>query len=160
MRSRILNSKYLTLLAVIITFSSCDKNCVFEKNTEIPDNLWNADNKVKFEVDVKDTIAPHNFYINVRQADGYPFREIYLFITTEFPNGKKAVDTLDCILADEKGKWLGDGLGDIFDNRIAFKKGVRFPALGKYTFTLEQAMRIKELPLIMDVGLRIEKQEK
>ncbi|MBK9478712.1 MAG: hypothetical protein IPN99_07715 [Bacteroidetes bacterium] len=38
-----------------------------------------------------------------------------------------------------------------------FKKGVRFRKTGTYRFTLEQAMRVENLPLIMDVGMRIEK---
>ena len=153
------SSSFLLIISALF-LSSCDKNRVFEENKEIPDNLWKVENKIKFEVDVKDTIHPHNFYINVRNSDGFPYRNIFLFITTDFPNGKKAIDTLDCILADENGKWLGDGLGDIFDNQIPFKKRVRFPLTGKYSITIEQGMRVPELPLIMDVGIRIEKAEK
>ena len=55
------------------------------------------------------------------------------------------------------GRWLGDGLGDIFDNRILFKEGVKFPQAGEYRFELFQAMRINPLPGIMDAGIRIEK---
>ena len=68
-------------------------------------------------------------------------------------------DTLECILADEKGKWLGNGLGDIYDNQILFKKNVRFPLAGKYTFEIQHGMRADIVPLIMDVGLRIAKTE-
>ena len=66
-------------------------------------------------------------------------------------------DTLECILADEKGKWLGTGIGDIYDNQIPFKKNVLFPKKGKYKFEIEQGMRTDIVPLIMDIGLRIEK---
>lgn len=144
------------LLPVLFLFSSCDSVRVFEKNEKISDAIWNKDEKVSFVVNVTDTINSHNFYINVRNADGYPYSNIYIFITTVFPDQKFSRDTLECILADESGGWLGKGLGDIFDNQILFKKGVRFPVQGKYTFTMEQAMRTEELPLIMDVGMRIE----
>jgi len=82
-----------------------------------------------------------------------------LFIKTVFPNGKFSNDTLECVLADEKGKWLGTGLGDIYDNQIPFKRNVRFPMAGTYRFEIEQGMRTETVPLIMDVGLRIEKAE-
>lgn len=150
--------KYIALL-FLFTLSSCDQNRLYEENKTIPDNLWDKSNIVSFEVDVQDTITPHHFYINVRNADGYPYSNLFMFITTKFPNGKIAKDTLECILADDKGKWLGDGLGDIWDNQIPFKKNVRFPLKGKYIFELEQAMRVDQLPLIMDVGLRIERRE-
>jgi gliding motility-associated lipoprotein GldH len=68
-------------------------------------------------------------------------------------------DTLDCILADEKGKWLGSGIGDIYDNQIPFKRNVRFPLPGTYSFEIQQGTRKDDIPLIMDVGLRIEKAE-
>ena len=64
------------------------------------------------------------------------------------------------MLADERGQWLGDGMGDIWDNRILFKKDFKFPQTGKYRFELEQAMRINPLPGIMDVGMRIERADK
>ena len=79
---------------------------------------------MKFEVNIADTITPHNFYINVRNADGYPYGNIFMFIKTTFPNGKMSNDTLECTLADEKGKWLGSGIGDLYDNQIPFKKNV------------------------------------
>ena len=147
------------LLFIFYFLSSCDSARVYEKNQEISDGVWNKDEKISFEVEIADTITPHNFYVNVRNADGYPYSNIYIFITTIFPDHKFSRDTLECILSDETGKWLGNGLGDIFDNQIFFKKGVRFPGRGKYTFVMEQAMRADELPLIMDVGLRIEKQQ-
>ena len=81
-----------------------------------------------------------------------------MFLETEFPNKTLSRDTVECILADDAGKWLGDGSGDIWDNRILFKKGVRFRQAGKYIFSLEQAIRVQNLPMIMDVGMRIEKQ--
>ena len=60
-------------------------------------------------------------------------------------------------LADDKGQWLGDGMGDIWDNRALFRERMRFPQSGLYTFEIEQAMRQNPLPQIMDVGLRIER---
>ena len=148
----------ISLASVIsVFFISCDKNRVFEENTEIPGNVWKMENRLKFEVNITDTVSSHNFYINIRNSDSYPYSNLFLFVTTRFPNGKFARDTVECTLADESGKWLGDGLGDLWDNKILFKQGARFPLAGKYEFEFEQAMRVEDLPLIVDAGLRIEK---
>lgn len=149
--------RYFFFLVSATLLFSCDNKRIYEENKEISDMVWNADEKISFEVDVTDTIYGNNFYVNIRNADNYGYSNIYLFVNTTFPDGKIAKDTLECILADENGKWLGNGAGDIWDNRILFKTNVRFPMKGKYIFTYEQAMRVLDLPMIMDVGLRIEK---
>jgi gliding motility-associated lipoprotein GldH len=151
-------SSTLLLLSVLF-FSACDNARIFEKNQALPETGWAQSNVVKFDVDIKDPATPANFYVNVRNADGYPYSNIFLFIKTVFPNGKMSNDTLECVLADEKGKWLGSGLGDIYDNQIPFKRNARFPLAGTYHFEIEQGMRTDTIPLIMDVGLRIEKAE-
>jgi len=147
---------------LLITFSavlifSCDPNRVYEKNIRIPDGLWDRNKPVRFELIVEDTITPHNPYINVRNAGMYPVSNIYLFVTTVAPSGHSIKDTVQIILADEKGKWLGKGLGDIWDNQQLYKENVRFAQKGKYVFEYEQAMRLEKLPFILDVGLRVEK---
>ncbi len=76
---------------------------------------------------------------------------------TKYPDGFVSRDTLECILADESGAWLGDGSGDIFDNQILFKKNFKMKQKGNYVFVLEQGMRVENLPMIMDVGIRLEK---
>ncbi len=152
-------SSVLAIILCLLVFASCDSNRIYEQNETIPESGWNTDDVKKFEVEIKDPATPVNFYINVRHADGYPYSNLFLFIKTNLPGGKASVDTLECMLADEKGKWLGSGVGDIYDNQIPFKRNVRFPQAGKYVFEIQQGMRTDGVPLIMDVGLRIEKTE-
>jgi gliding motility-associated lipoprotein GldH len=93
----------------------------------------------------------------VRNTSLYPMSNLYLFITTIAPSGHSIRDTVEVILADEKGKWLGSGLGDIWDLQQLYKENVRFAQQGRYIFEYEQAMRTEKLPFILDVGLRVEK---
>lgn len=139
--------------------ASCDKNMVFEENTAIKDHSWDTAQVVKFEVNIQDTVTPHNFYVNVRNGDAYKYSNLYMLINTTFPNGKSSHDTLECVLADQKGRWLGEGIGDLWNNQILFKKNVRFPVPGTYKFEFRQFMREERLPMITDIGMRIEKQE-
>jgi len=145
----------VALTAILLI--SCDPNRMFEKNIRIPDGIWDRNNPVRFEVVVEDTITPHNLYINVRNTGMYPVSNLYLFVTTIAPSGHTIKDTVQVILADERGKWLGTGLGDIWDNQKLYKEQVRFAQKGEYIFEYEQAMRLEKLPFILDVGLRVEK---
>ena len=156
------NTAFFLLLGFTLFAVSCDRYRVYEENIKIKDGIWNVHDTVFFNVDIADTVSPVNMYINVRIAGMYQFENLYMFVTTWFPNGKSQRDTVECILADTRG-WLGNGLGDIWDNQILYRRRVQFPMTGKYIFAYEQAQRfgdkafIENLPFIMDLGLRIEK---
>jgi len=148
-----------TFLSLLLLVFSCDPSRVYEENIKIPEGVWLHEHPIAFEVAITDTITPYNLYINVRNSGMYPMQNLYVFITTTAPSGHSVKDTVQVMLADNKGKWLGKGLGDIWDLQRPYKRNVRFVQTGKYLFEFEQAMRMEKLPFILDVGLRIEKTE-
>lgn len=152
-------ARYFFFFSLVLFLFSCDQNAVFEKNISIPDHKWDMTNILRLETEISDTSSPHNIYINVRNGSGYEFSNLFLFMTTITPKGLVAHDTLEITLADDRGKWLGSGSGDVWDNRILFKKNFKFPDAGLWHFELQQAMRINPLPQVMDAGMRIEKVE-
>ena|ERR1041384_2659329 len=157
LRINIITLSFIAFVVILFSIASCDPKRVYEKNEKIDNNNWDQNVPLVFLVNISDTIQPYNVYINVRNAGFYGFSNLFLFINSRFPQGQSERDTLECTLASPEGRWLGDGLGDIWDNRILFKKNVHFPQAGEYRFELIQAMRINPLPGIMDAGIRIEK---
>lgn len=152
------HSGWLIILFILL-ITSCDPNQVYEENKEISNYSWHKDSVVTFNVNVQDTINPHNIYVNVRNTSQYKMQNLFLFITTTSPNGSELVDTFECYLADDRGKWTGSGWGDIYDNQFLYKQNIRFPISGNYRFEYVQAMRTEKLEYISDIGLRIEKVE-
>ena len=144
-------------VCILLTLLSCDPNRIYEKNIKIPDGIWYKDHKVSFEVFIDDTASAHNLYMNVRNTSLYPFSNLFLFIETRAPSGHAIRDTFEVILADDRGKWLGSGLGDIWDLQQIYKRNVRFAQRGNYSIQYEQAMRMDRLPFVLDTGLRIER---
>src|SRR5262249_51197469 len=121
-----------TLIFVLV---SCNKDVVYSDYRRIDETSgWAKSEQLKFDFDAQDTNQLYDVYINVRNAESYPFRNLFMFLHTTYPNGKKVTDTIECILADERGKWLGSGMGDLYDNSILFKKNARFHQKGKYNF--------------------------
>lgn len=145
----------LTLLSLLFVFSSCDHNMVFEGSSAIPECNWKSNEPVRIEFEVRDTIALHNFFLTIRNRDEYEFRNLFVFVELEFPNGKISIDTVECVLADPTGKWYGKGGGSLYDNRILFKQDKRFPLAGRYKVSISQGMRKEKLKGICDVGLRL-----
>jgi len=138
-------------------FFSCNKNVVFSEYKKLPEEGWRISNKLSYDVTIEDNSKYHNVFLTVRHADAYPYSNLYLFLTTTYPDGKISTDTLECILANKKGEWLGDGAGDLWDHKIPLKKNLHFPQNGKYIFTFEQGMRSDPLPMILDFGMIVEK---
>ncbi len=145
--------------------ASCtDERLVFEQNIEIADARWAVSERAVLEVEVTDTVSQHNFLVNVRNTEEYPYRNLYLFLKTTFPNGKSSRDTIGLYLADAHGRWLGKGNGYLNMGRypgasVMYAYNKRFPLSGKYTFEIEQAMRTDTLIGIRNIGLRIEKMQ-
>lgn len=143
--------------AFVLSVISCSNNVVYSKYQTFENNEWHAKDKAVFDIEISDTQTLNNINLMVRHADAYPYNNVFLFVTTNYPDGKVLTDTMEIILANQKGEWLGSGAGDIFDFKVPVKKNVRFPLPGKYKFTFEQGMRVDPLPMIMDLGFEIEK---
>ena len=139
---------------------SCDSNKVFDQYIEVENATWKRENIAKFSIDITDTTNAHNLYINVRNKGNYPYSNLYMFVKIEGPDGNFSIDTVNCILADKSGKWLGNGIGDLWDVKVPYIGGFKFAKSGNYEFSFEQAMRVENgLEGITDIGLRIERKE-
>jgi len=151
-------AKILTVIFLSLLFLSCDTNKVFEEYIAVDNNIWKKEDRADFVFEVVDTTSPHNIYINIRNTGDYSFSNLYLFLTIKGPNGNYTIDTVNCQLADNRGKWLGSGVGDLWDLKIPYIGNFKFAQQGKYIVSYEQAMRVKNgLKGISDIGLRIER---
>ena len=112
-----------------------------------------------YTVTIDDTVSIYNFDLSIRTSTGYPYRNMYLFVVTSFPSGNTVTDTLTCRIADEKGKWLGRGAGDLRELTIPYKSNVYFPEKGEYHFRVIHGMRDTVLKGVYDMGMKISLKE-
>jgi gliding motility-associated lipoprotein GldH len=148
---------FILILASVILLSSCNSNVVYTDSLPMASKTWELMNIASFRVSINDTVNSNNVIFTIRTGSSYPFRNIYLFISTTSPDGKNITDTLEYYLADEKGKWYGKGFGDIHELNLPYKSNVFFPLKGTYLFKIQHGMRIEDLNGVYDFGLRIEK---
>lgn len=150
---------FIFLISLFI-LSSCNNDVVFTDSIEMPDQTWKISDTPNFNVTVTDTINNNDISFIIRTGSLYPFRNIYIFVTTSAPDGKSRTDTLQYYLADEKGNWTGKGFGDIKELVLPYRTNVFFPLKGTYRFKMQHGMRIEDLKGVYDFGLRIEKTSK
>jgi len=142
---------------VLWVFSGCHFKRVYEENTAIPDYVWLAENIPEFEVEIEDTAAVYDIYVNIRHTFYYNYSNLWVVMHTKFPTGEKLEKRVELPLAEKDGKWHGDCLGDICDARVPIQQNAYFETPGTYVFRIEQNMRQNPLGHVMAVGLRIER---
>lgn len=154
---RILKSIIFLLLLVISV--SCDKDTLYKAYEDVEDGLWPVNKTYTFQFEVRDTAQTYNLCYLIRNAQQYPYYNLYLTREMKGPDGKTMYARLDeMYLSDQTtGKPRGSGLGDLFDHKIAFQRNYRFSHPGRYSLSITQSMRQNPLPYIMGVGLSIEK---
>lgn len=159
-------TKYYFIIGAFLMLVGCDKNRVFDTYESIESIGWHKDSIQEFELPIMDSIAEYNMYFNIRNSNDYPFSNLYVISTIEYPNGKNQVDTLEYEMALLDGKWLGEGGSSIKESKLWYKENFKFKEDGKYKISIAQAMRkngsvdgITFLKGITDVGLRVEKKE-
>ena len=145
------------LIILSLLFISCDNSRILDENIDFVNETWHKDSALVFNVEITDTLAVYNIFLNNRITRQYEYSNLYLFIDTELPNDNAIRDTLECVLLDPSGEFLGKGFGSVWSNKIRYRSHIRFPYKGNYKFTIEQAMRDEQLKHILSAGIRIEK---
>jgi len=155
-------SKYtfLPLISLVVLAVACRRDVIYTDSRAIPSEIWSLDNIPEFKAGITDTASLCNVYFTLRTGTSYPYRNIWLFVNTVAPSGKSITDTLQYMLADEKGKWFGKGFGDIHELDLPFRTGVYFSEKGTYTFMIRHGMRDENLKGVYDLGLMISKTKK
>jgi gliding motility-associated lipoprotein GldH len=74
-----------------------------------------------FEFDVEDSLSEYNFTVNVRHRANYPYQNMWLFVQQISPDSSIVNDTIEFYLADNRGKWLGKGIGAVYTMPVLIK---------------------------------------
>lgn len=135
----------------------CGEPPLVAETADVDLDGWPGDSVVTFRWDVQDTLSRHDLILDLRHASTYSFSNLYLFLTYRFPNGKSRVDTIECTLADELGRWRGSGFGDLVDQRFMLQPDVQFPLRGRYGLQIAHGMRNDPIEGVANVGIRLER---
>ena len=144
----------------LLLFASCNTN-VNSSYSIFKDNSWHADSIITVSHVVVDSTTKHNMYLKVRHNTDFEYQNIFLFVSF-----REKTDTIEVILSEKSGKWLGKGFGDIKEVDYCFAENIIFNSKQTRTITIEQAMRygdeqeITSLKGIIALGLNVEKSEK
>lgn len=142
----------LTVLSSL-TLVACTNKVMFADYQSVPVTGWSADSVLTFRAPVTDTTHAYNILLHIRHTDAYPYQNMWLFTGQ---NGLPA-DTLELFLADDRGRWLGDGHATIA-MPVLYRENVRFTD-SVYTLTIQHGMRNLLLYGVSEIGVEIRQNE-
>lgn len=165
MMKRGTNVAKLMLAVIVMTCTlSCSNNTIYNQYQTIDDSQWHKDSIINFKINSTDTISKNNLYVTLRNNKDYEFSNLFLIVGIKFPNNYQIVDTLEYEMTTAEGRFLGNGITDVKENKLEYKTNVTFSLIGDYHISVQQAMRrtrdvegLNTLDGITDVGLQIEK---
>ena len=156
----------MALFLTVVMLVSCESNTVFSESQAM-DGHWGADEVVQFKLPQLDSLKKYNLFLNIRNTKEYRYNNLFLIVNMTFPHGKTVTDTLEYRMANPDGSWMGQGIGNIKENKLWYKENVQFFEEGIYTVDIAQAMRnngdvegVTKLEGITDVGFSIEEASK
>lgn len=126
-------------------------------------NGWDIEESIKFEIN--DTIDFYsNIFFFIRNNNDYPFSNIFLIASLKSNQKTYQTDTLEYMMANNKGEWLGKGFSGIKESKLYWKREWKPNFTPPYIFEIKQANRKigqikgdKKLFGIVSFGLSIER---
>ena len=149
-------NKFWFIPLIVLAIASCQTIDVYEKTASFPLHNWKSADKPSFTFEINDTTSLYKIFLVLRHEDAYNYNNIWINLTVKGPTG---IDTVrrEFILGNNRQGWLGSGMDDIYEHRVAFNDKPASLHKGKYTFTLQQDMREDPLEHILNAGVRVEK---
>ncbi len=142
---------------VLLILVGCTNNDVFFQYRAVNPKGWSKDSLYAFDIPITDTISSYNLYVNIRNRGEYPYQNLWLFLNKINPDKTQKSDSIECYLADQRGKWLGSGIGSVMEMPVLYQQNVRFKKAGTYHYKIVHGMRDTILMGINDIGMRVEK---
>ena len=145
----------VSFIAACLLFS-CGKDTVYNEYQSVNNKSWNKQDVYFFNFQITDISSAYNVSLQLRNNDQYPYKNLWILSDVAQPSGTSAKDTIEYILADDFGKWTGNGV-TLFQSSISLRNNYHFPDTGKYTISIRHGMRDDDLKGIENVGVVIEK---
>lgn len=149
------SSKLLAFIIALTLLVGCGRKEIFNSFVSIPQTGWNQDSLAVFRINVSNVDQAYDIFMQIRNDSRYPNSNLWLFIDVVSPDGHLQRDTIECMLADVNGRWLGSGWGSLYTLKWPYRLQTRFAQPGTYTFRVNHGMRQEDIEGIKNLGMLV-----
>lgn len=138
---------------------ACSDESHHENYRSLANEIWERDSNYKFNIHITE---PGIYRVSacIRHTTDYKQKNLSCYLTISNPNIPEFSDTIEVIIANENGEWVGQGLGGLKTVIQPLKQVFHFDSTGIYNLELKHRMKEKHLEGIKNVGVRITKLKK
>lgn len=143
----------LSAVMNLAALTSCsNKHASVAEFCDIPQQGWVYGNALEYQPRGLDSVALRTLLLTVRHSNAYPYRNIWLEVTTN-TMGVKTIDTLNIELADVYGRWHGSGFGPSYQ----YETAVGAPKIlsDSSKIAVRHIMRVDTLREVEQIGFTI-----
>lgn len=140
----------------VLLSSSCSNSTLYHKFETVNSDGWLRDSVLIYSCQIDSVASLYDIDIELNYNNNYQYSNLYLFVeASDTLEQQLFSDTLNITLADEYGRWLGDGWGSTYQQRVEYKKDLSFNKKGVYNIKVTQGMRDNPIGGIERVGVKI-----
>lgn len=139
---------WLTGCVIALLLAGCNGNTVYSSSKSLPEDGWNKDSVLSYHYEIMED-GQYDILLYVRHTENYPYQNMWLFVDN---------DTIEFYLADQRGRWLGNGVGRLKEMPVLYGQNKTLQK-GEYTLHIQQGMREDMLQGVSNIGVRIEKHQ-
>lgn len=149
----------LVIAALCLILPGCNdsSDVLYSRFMAVSPEGWNRLEYLEFlfsdTVEFADKGKKCDVLLVVRHSEEYDYSSLWLAVETPKEGGDVCTDSVEIVLADEEGKWLGKGQGRLYEKADTICSDTILPI--DYMISICHAMRDENLKGINDVGVII-----
>jgi len=146
--------RYSLFICIILTIVSCGPTAVYQETNKVGAE-WGYDETMSFVIEVQDTAQLYDLLLQLSHSATFRYQNLYVEITTVYPDGNKVSDVLSLQLANKLGRWSGKCGSENCQVDIVLQEAFRFRQIGAHTITIAQHSREVQLDGINSGTLKL-----
>ena len=145
-------------LAVIVLFSACSDNVVFDQKHNFAGSTWMRFEAEDFDVNINNTEDCYDIYFSVVvDTNVLKLKNIPLVVNIADEEGGRRTFMCDVPFKNKKGEFAGKSMGNFIEVTGKAREYFYFNTKGIHKFSVKNATQYYELKGISSIALKIEK---
>lgn len=149
--------RYLIGLTILVCVVSCNQGEAYYKFIPISNHEWDKSQAIFFIVDSSSIMPTKNYALSLELSHSinYQYKNLFLVLEHTLQDSISLKDTVEMVLIDDSGKWLGTGNGPTRQLSKLYKTSMKIDTALHNKVTVRHAMRDSKLIGIEKIGLKI-----
>lgn len=152
-RLNILLCCLMLLLAAVSCGSGGGASDRFSRFEALPENGWAYGDSVTFSTSGLDSVGYGKISVALRHNDRFLYQNLWLEVSYNDVNGCRVCDSVNIVLADSHGRWVGKGIGSDYQCEVELPRQAFIP--DSALISVRHIMRVDTLRGVDYIGVTV-----